>query len=102
MRMSDEELRAPSDLPFDKCPPYRVKMVEYPRPTTRQQRKELLKKFGYNPCGIPAEYLFINLITDSGTGCMSDRQWSALMLGDESYFNCKSWFNYEVAVKEST
>ena len=93
--MSDEELSLPSDLPFDKCPPYRVKMVEYAKPTTREQRKELLKKHGYNPCRIPAEYLFINLITDSGTGCMSDRQWSAMMLGDESYFNCKSWFNYE-------
>lgn len=102
MRMSDEELSLPSDLPFDKCPPYRVKMVEYAKPTTREQRKELLQKHGYNPCGIPAEYLFINLITDSGTGCMSDRQWSAMMLGDESYFNCKSWFNYEAAVKKVT
>ena len=102
MRMSDEELRLPSDLPFDKCPPYRIKMVEYSKPTTREQRKELLKKYGWNPCGIPAEYLFINLITDSGTGCMSDRQWSAMMLGDESYFNCKSWYNYEAAVKEVT
>lgn len=102
MRMSDEELSLPSDLPYDKCPPYRIKMVEYSKPTTREQRKELLKKYGYNPCGIPAEYLFINLITDSGTGCMSDRQWSALMLGDESYFNCKSWFNFEAAVKKMT
>lgn len=102
MRMSDDELRLPSDLPYDKCPPYRIKMVEYSKPTTREQRKKLLKQHGYNPCGIPAEYLFINLITDSGTGCMSDRQWSALMLGDESYFNCKSWFNYESAVKKVT
>jgi len=102
MRMTDEELRMPTDLPFDQCPPYRIKMVEYAKPTTRQLRKELIEKYGWNPTHIPAEYIFINLITDSGTGCMSDRQWSAMMLGDESYFNCKSWFNYDAAVKEVT
>jgi len=100
MRMTDEELSLPSDLPFDKCPPYRIKMVEYSRPTTREKRKELLKQHNYNPTNVPAENVFINLITDSGTGCMSDRQWSAMMLGDESYFNCKSWYNFEAAVKK--
>jgi len=102
MRMTEEELNLESDIPYDLCPPYRIKMVEYSKPTTREKRKELLKLNGHNPTHVPAEYVFINLITDSGTGCMSDRQWSAMMLGDESYFNCKSWFNYEAAVKKVT
>jgi tryptophanase len=102
MRMTDEELRLPSDLPYHKAPPWKIKSVEYTKPTTREQRKELLRKHGWSSANLPAEYIYIYMVTDSGTGAMSDRQWSALMLGDESYFYCKSWYNFEEAVKYIT
>ena len=102
MRMTDEELRSPSDLPFDKAPPWKIKSVEYSRPTTREQRKQLIKQYGWSSANLPAEYIYIYMVTDSGTGAMSDRQWSALMLADESYFNCKSWYNFEESVKYMT
>jgi tryptophanase len=102
MRMTDDELRLPSDLPYDKAPPWKIKSVEYSKPTMRQQRKELLKKHGWSSANLPAEYIYIYMVTDSGTGAMSDRQWSAMMLADESYFFCKSWYNFEEAVKYVT
>ena len=49
MRISDEEMLAPTDIPFDKVPPYRVKVVEYTEPTTRSQRKELIKEGSIRP-----------------------------------------------------
>lgn len=102
MRISDAEMRAPTDLPFHKAQPYRIKVVEYTRPTTRAQRKELLKQYGWSAPNLPAEYVYINMVTDSGTSAMSDRQWSAMLVGDESYFNCRSWYNLEAAIKEMT
>ncbi|QBH96353.1 tryptophanase [Limnobaculum zhutongyuii] len=91
MRISNEEMMAPTDLPFDKVPPYRVKVVEYTTPTTRSQRRELIKKHNWSAPNLPAEYVYVNMCTDSGTSAMSDRQWGAMWLGDESYFNSKSW-----------
>ncbi len=79
MRMTDEELSLPTDLPFDKAQPWRIKMVEYTRPTTREQRIQLLSEHEWTAGRIPAEYVYINMATDSGTGDMSDRQWSAMM-----------------------
>ncbi len=102
MRMTDEELRLPTDLPYDKAPSWKIKTVEYAKPTTREQRKKLLEKYSWSSAALPAEYIYIYMVTDSGTGAMSDRQWSALMLADESYFNCKSWYNFEEAVKHLT
>lgn len=77
-------------------------MVERITLKSYEERKELLKKAGYNLFLIPAEAVFIDLLTDSGTGAMSDEQWSALMRGDESYANAKSWFNFYEAVKSIT
>ncbi len=102
MRMTDEELSLPTDLPFDRAQPWRIKMVEYTKPTTREQRIKLLSEHEWTAGRIPAEYVYINMATDSGTGAMSDRQWSAMMLADESYFYCKSWYNFEEAVKTMT
>lgn len=99
MRISDKEMMAPTDLPFHKAPPYRIKTVEYTIPTTREQRKEIMKKYGYSGRLLPAKYVYINMVTDSGTSAMSDRQWSAMMLGDESYFECRSYENFEESVK---
>lgn len=86
---------AKSDIPYNLTPPYRVKTVEYTRPTTRDQRKRLIKEYDWSAPNLPAEYIYINMCTDSGTGALSDRQWSAMMLGDESYFNSKSWYFLE-------
>lgn len=77
-------------------------MVERITLKSYEERKELLKKAGYNLFLIPAEAVFIDLLTDSGTGAMSDEQWSALMRGDESYANAKSWFNFYETVKSIT
>ena len=100
MFISNEEMLAPSDLPFDKVPPYRVKAVEYTEPTTREQRKRLIKEVQYSACNLPAKYVYVNMTTDSGTGAMSDRQWSAMWLGDESYFNSKSWEPLKKVLRE--
>lgn len=98
MRISDKEMLSMTDLPFDKVSPYRVKVVEYTIPTTKEKRMEILKKYGYSGRLLPAEYVHINMVTDSGTAAMSDRQWSAMMLGDESYFEARSYENFEEAV----
>lgn len=77
-------------------------MVEKISLKSPEEREQLLDKAGYNLFLIPAEAVFIDLLTDSGTGAMSDEQWSALMKGDESYANAKSWFKFYEAVKDIT
>ena len=102
MRISDKDMLAKTDLPFDKVSPYRVKVVEYTIPTTREQRKGIMKQYGYSGRLLPAKYVNINMVTDSGTAAMSDRQWSAMMLGDESYFECRSFENFLESVTKFT
>jgi len=80
--------------------PYRIKVVEAIRKNTREEREEILKKAGFNVFNIPAEEIFIDLLTDSGTSAMSDRQWGALMIGDESYAGARSFYNFEKSVKD--
>jgi tyrosine phenol-lyase len=82
--------------------PYRIKMVEAIRLPTRPERKRFLEDAGYNLFLVPAEAVFVDLLTDSGTGAMSDRQWSALMRGDESYAQARSWFRFYEVVKGIT
>ena len=69
--------------------PFRIKMTESMKITTRDERLRHLKEAYYNVIKIDAENCCIDLLTDSGTGAMSAEQWAALMLGDESYANCK-------------
>lgn len=80
--------------------PFRIKMVESIHLVPSSKRKRVLKNAGYNLFAIPADDVFIDLLTDSGTGAMSQHQWAALMEGDESYAGARSFFRLEEAVKD--
>lgn len=88
------------ELPFAES--WKIKMIEPIRKSTRAEREQWLKEAHYNMFQLRADQVYIDLITDSGTGAMSDRQWAGMMVGDESYAGASSFYNMKDAITRIT
>ena len=88
------------ELPY--AEPYKIKMVETIKRSTVAQRKQWIKDANYNLFNLSSDKVYIDLLTDSGTGAMSDKQWGALMEGDESYAGSQSFLKLKETVQKIT
>ena len=88
------------ELPFAES--WKIKMVEPIRKSTREEREQWLKEAHYNMFNLKSDQVYIDCLTDSGTGAMSDRQWAAMMMGDESYAGSSSFFRLKEVITRLT
>ncbi len=88
------------ELPFAES--YKIKTVEKIHRSTREQREKWIKEAKYNLFNLRSDQVYIDLLTDSGTGAMSDKQWSEMMVGDESYAGASSYYKLKNAIKDIT
>jgi len=84
------------NLPY--AEPFKIKMVESIRKSTGKEREQWIKEAKYNLFNLKSEQVFVDLLTDSGTGAMSDKQWSEMMIGDESYAGASSFYKMLSAI----
>lgn len=88
------------EIPFAEA--WKIKMIEPIRKSSREEREKWLKDANYNVFQLKADQVYIDCLTDSGTGAMSDRQWAALMMGDESYAGARSFYELKDTITEIT
>ncbi|PID26634.1 MAG: tyrosine phenol-lyase [Candidatus Cloacimonadota bacterium] len=88
------------DLPY--AEPFKIKSVEMLKRTTREERVEKIKEAKYNLFNLNSDDVYIDLLTDSGTGAMSDKQWAEMMIGDESYAGARSFRKLKSTITEIT
>ena len=89
-------------MELPKAETFKIKMVESIRPSTKEERISWIEDVNFNLFNLKSDQVFIDLLTDSGTGSMSDKQWSEMMLGDESYAGASSYYKLKEAIKDIT